>query len=104
MTLTVDGAQFEIAQATPTHLYLRTPVEIKTGTGELAISIDGAFTQQTVRLLNRSQLSSPSVPYARIVWSLAVYLRFLLTLRRDDNRFLGVYVGALLNSVQRNGS
>jgi hypothetical protein len=67
MILTVDGAQFEIAQATPTHLYLRTPAEIKTGTGELAISIDGTVTRQTVRLLNRIPLSSPSVPYERIV-------------------------------------
>ena len=67
MTLTVDGMQFEIAQATPTHLYLRTPVEIRTGTGELAISIDGAVTRQTVRLLNRIPLSSPSVPYEPIV-------------------------------------
>ena len=67
MTLTVDGTQFEIAQATPTHLYLRTPVEIRTGTGELAISIDGTVTRQTVRLLNRIPLSSPSVPYERIV-------------------------------------
>ncbi len=67
MTLTVDGTQFEIAQATPTHLYLRTPAEITTGTGELAISIDGAVTRQTVQLLNRIQLSSPLVPYERIV-------------------------------------
>ncbi len=62
MTLTVDGTQFEIAQVTPTHLYLRTPVEIRTGTGELAISIDGAITRQTVQLLNRIQLSSPLCP------------------------------------------
>ncbi len=67
MTLTVDGTQFEIAQATPTHLYLRTPVEIRTGTGELAISIDGAVTRQLVRVLNMIPISSPSVPYERIV-------------------------------------
>lgn len=67
MTLTVDGARFEIAQATPTHLYFRTPVEIRTGTGELAISIDGAVTRQTVQLLSNIQLSSPSVPYERVV-------------------------------------
>ena len=67
MTLTVDGAQFEIAQATPTHLYLRTPVEIRTGTGELVISIDGAVTRQLVRVLNMIPISSPSVPYERIV-------------------------------------
>ncbi|MFO1002475.1 MAG: hypothetical protein U0936_19265 [Planctomycetaceae bacterium] len=67
MTLTIDGTQFEIAQATPTHLYLRTPAEIRTGTGELAISIDGAVTQQTVRLLKDIPLSSTSVPYERIV-------------------------------------
>ena len=60
MTLTVDGKQFVIAQATPTHLYPRTPVEIRTGTGELSISIDEAVTRQTVRLLNSIPLSSPS--------------------------------------------
>ena len=63
MTLTVDGTQFEIAQVTPTHLYLRTPAEIRTGTGELAISIDGAVTRQSVQLLNNSQLSSPALPF-----------------------------------------
>ena len=66
MTLTVDGVQFEIAQATPTHLYLRAPAEIRTGTGELAISIDGAVTRQSVHLLNNAQLSSPALPFRRI--------------------------------------
>jgi hypothetical protein len=66
MTLIVDGTQFEIAQATPTHLYLRMPAEIRTGTGELAISIDGSVTRQTVQLLNNTQLSSLAVPFQRV--------------------------------------
>ena len=66
MTLTVDGTEFEIAQVTPTHLYLRTPAEIRTGTGELLISIDGAVTRQSVQLLNNAQLSSPALPFQRI--------------------------------------
>ena len=65
MTLTVDGARFEIAQATPTHLYLRTPAEIPSGTGELAISIDGSVTRQEVELLHSVQLSSVAVPFER---------------------------------------
>jgi hypothetical protein len=66
MTLIVDGAQFEIAQATPTYLYLRMPAEIRTGTGELAISIDRSVTRQTVQLLNNTQLSCPAVPFQRV--------------------------------------
>ena len=66
MTLTVDGVQFEIAQATPTHLYLRTPAEIRTGTGELAISIDGSVTRQHVQILNDAEPVSPAVPFRRI--------------------------------------
>ena len=66
MTLIVDGTQFEIAQATPTHLYLRMPAEIRTGSGELAISIDRSVTRQTVQLLNDTQLCSPAVPFRRI--------------------------------------
>jgi hypothetical protein len=65
-TLIIDGTQFEIAQATPTHLYLRMPGEIRTGTDELPISIDGSVTRQTVQLLNNSQLSSPVVPFHRV--------------------------------------
>ena len=66
MTLNVDGTCFEVAQATPTHLYLRVPAEILSGTGELAISIDGAITRQAVELLNRDHLSSVAVPFQRI--------------------------------------
>ncbi len=66
MTLTVDGVQFEIAQATPTHLYLRAPAEIRTGTGELVISIDGAVTRQSLQLLNTSPLNSQALPFQRI--------------------------------------
>lgn len=66
MTLTVDGTQFEIAQAMPTHLYLRTPAEIRTGTGELAISIDGSVTRQSVQLLKNTQLSSTAVAFQRV--------------------------------------
>ena len=66
MTLTVNGMQFEIAQATPTHLYLRTPAEIRTGTGELAISIDGSVTRQHVQILHDAEPGSPAVPFRRI--------------------------------------
>lgn len=66
MTLNVDGTCLEVAQATPTHLYLRVPAQILSGTGELAISIDGAITRQSVELLNRDQLSSVAVPFLRI--------------------------------------
>lgn len=66
MTLTIDGARFEVAQATPTHLYLRTPAEIPVGTGELAIAIDGAVTLQPVQLLNDIQLNSRAVPFQRV--------------------------------------
>ena len=66
MTLTVNGMQFEIAQATPTHLYLRTPAEIPSGSAELSISIDESVTRQHVQLLNDVQLSSPAVPFQRV--------------------------------------
>ena len=66
MTLNVNGTCLEVAQATPTHLYLRVPAEIQCCTGELAISIDGAITRQSVELLNRDQLSSVAVPFQRI--------------------------------------
>lgn len=65
MTLTIAGERFEIAQATPTHLYLRTPAEIPSGSAELSISIDGSVTRQSVQLLNRVLLSSVDVPFER---------------------------------------
>lgn len=66
MTLNVDGTCVEVAQATPTHLYLRVPAKILSGTGEPANSINGAITRQSVELLNRDQLSSIAVPFERI--------------------------------------
>jgi hypothetical protein len=66
MTLTIDGAQSEVAQATPTHLYLRTSAEITSGKGELAISIDGSVTRQHVQLLNDVQLNSRIVQFQRV--------------------------------------
>jgi len=66
MALIVASQRFEIAQATPTHLYLRTPTELTAGTGVLSISIDGNVTQQTVQLPGDIQPSSLVVPFQRI--------------------------------------
>ena len=66
MALTVAGQRFEIAQATPTHLYLRTPTELTAGMGVLSISIDGNVTQQTVKLSGDIQAGSLAVPFQRI--------------------------------------
>ncbi|HQX50783.1 MAG TPA: hypothetical protein PLY87_17735 [Planctomycetaceae bacterium] len=67
MALIVTGQRFEIAQATPTHLYLRTPTELTAGTGVLSISIDGNVTQQAVQLSGDIQPGSLAVPFQRIV-------------------------------------
>jgi hypothetical protein len=66
MTLTIDGACFEVAQSTPTHLYLRSPAEIVSSNGELAISIDGSVTRQPVELLVRDPANSVAVPFRRL--------------------------------------
>jgi len=66
MTLTVGGAIFELAQSTPTHLYLRRPAQIPLGAGELTISIDGSVTRQSVELLNHDAENSLALPFQRI--------------------------------------
>jgi len=66
MALIVANQRFEIAQATPTHLYLRTPTELRAGTGVLSISIDGNVTQQTVQWPGDIQPGSLVVPFQRI--------------------------------------
>ena len=65
MALIVARQRFEIAQVTPTHLYLRTPTVLSAGTGVLSISIDGNVTQQTVRLHGDIQPGSLAVPFQR---------------------------------------
>lgn len=66
MTLTVGGASFELAQSTPTHLYLRRPAQIPLGRGELAISIDGSVTRQSVQLLDHDAVNSLALPFRGI--------------------------------------
>ena len=67
MALIVASQRIEIAQATPTHLYLRIPTELTAGMGVLSISIDGNVTQQAVQLSGDIQPGSLAVPFQRIV-------------------------------------
>lgn len=66
MALKIASQRFEIAQATPTHLYLRTPTELTAGTGVLSISIDDNVTEQAVRLPGNIQPGSLAVAFQRI--------------------------------------
>jgi len=65
MTLSARGMYLDIAQATPTHLYLRNPAEFPSGAAELLISIDGSVTRQSVQIQNDAGLNSNAVPFQR---------------------------------------
>jgi hypothetical protein len=50
ISLRVSGLEFEVAQLTDQHVYLRQPIDVEPGDGEVVITVDGDAMYKSVFL------------------------------------------------------